>query len=291
MVCPTCHTESGPSLFCYVCDAYLPSTSHGLKAGIPSRLGAFLLDGLILLAVLLAIGAMGSEPRGQEAVRVPFVGCSSDGQVGPVSAPKGGERVVPIDASAAQKLAYYKAERGGGILAPRGWYCFGTYGSSGSDLFVTPQAVKTDDWLSPTRPRFAGPAIQFSAISGGTSGRFAVARIIARVFPAQKAFVQSVIREGIEPASYFPFGPYPQDKLMYKGDRIVEYQTPPHSEGLGTASWLQANDYPISGVAILEGEEPDVLILHVRMPPDMAHLTSHIIQQFERDNRGSPSEK
>jgi hypothetical protein len=198
---------------------------------------------------------------------------------------------VPIDASAAQKLAYYKAEQGAGILAPRGWYCFGTYGSSGSNLFVTPQAVRTNDWLSPTRPRFTGSAIQFSVSLGDTSGRFAVARIIARVFPTQKAFVQRVIREGIEPASYFPFGPYPQDKLIYKGDRIVEYQTPPHSEGLGTASWLQANDYPISGVVILEGEEPDVLILHLRLPSDMAHLTSHITRQFERDNAGSPSEK
>jgi hypothetical protein len=198
---------------------------------------------------------------------------------------------VPIDASAAQKLAYYKAEEGAGILAPRGWYCFGTYGSNGSNLFVTPQAVKTDDWLSPTRPRFTGPAIQFSAMEGDTSGRFAAARIIARVFPAQKAFVQTVIEEGIEPASSFPFGPYPKDKLIYKGDRIVEYQTAPHSEGLGTASWLQANDYPISGVAVLTGETPDVLILHVRLPPDMSHLTSLIIQQFERDNPESPSEK
>lgn len=57
MICPTCKTESGPSLFCYVCDAYLPSASAGAKASIPSRLGAYLLDVLILLALLLAAGA------------------------------------------------------------------------------------------------------------------------------------------------------------------------------------------------------------------------------------------
>lgn len=263
-----------------------------MKTAIPSRLSAFLLGGFVLLNVILAVGAMSPEPRGEKAVavHVPFVGCSSDGQTGPVPAPKGPERIVPIDASAAQRLAYFEAAHSG-VLAPRGWYCFGTYGSSGSNLFVTPQPIRRDDLFSTTRRRFTGPAIQFSAIEGDTSGRFAAARIIARVFPAQKAFVQSVIEEGIEPASGFPFGPYPKDKLIYKGDRIVEYQTPPHSEGLGAASWLQANDYPISGVAVLVGETPDVLILHVRLPPDMSHLTSHIIQQFERDNRESPSEK
>ena len=262
-----------------------------MKTAIPSRLSAFLLGGFVLLNVILAVGAMSSEPRGQRGVRVPFVGCASDGQTGPVPAPKGPERLVLIDASAAQKLAYYEAEQGAGILAPRGWYCFGTYGSSGSNLFVTPQPIKGDELLSAARKRFTGPAIQFSAIEGDTSGRFAAARIIARVFPVQKAFVQSVIEKGIEPASSFPFGPYPKDKLIYKGDRIVEYQTAPHSEGLGTASWLQANDYPISGVAVLTGETPDVLILHVRLPPDMSRLTSLIIRQFERDNRGSPSDK
>jgi len=218
-------------------------------------------------------------------VHVPFVGCASDGQVGPVAAPKGTEKVVQIDARAAQRLAYYRAEGSLGILAPRGWYCFGTYGSSGSSLYVTPQPIKTDDFFSPTWGGITGPAIQASGISGGTSGRFGVARVIARVFPTQTAFVQSVIKEGIEPASDFPFGPYPKDKLIIQSDRIVEYQTPPHSEGLGTTtSWLRANDYPISGVAILQGQEPDLVFLGVRLPPDMNDLTSHIIRQVEQDN-------
>lgn len=56
MVCPNCKTESGPSLFCYVCDAYLPSMAEGVKASIPSRLGAYLLDGIVLLTMLVIIG-------------------------------------------------------------------------------------------------------------------------------------------------------------------------------------------------------------------------------------------
>jgi hypothetical protein len=136
-----------------------------------------------------------------------------------------------------------------------------------------------------------GPAIQVAEISGETSGRFEVARVIARIFPARKAFVQSVIKEGTEPASEFPYGPYPKDKLTIRSDRIVEYQTPPRSEGLGTISRLQTNDYPIDGVAILQGQTPDLLVLTVRLPSDMNDLTLHIIQQIERDNERSLSKK
>ena len=445
MVCPNCNTESGPSLFCYVCDAYLPSVSGGVKASLPSRFGAFLLDVFVFLTLLLVIGLIairagvnvstsyphygygsyrdygletfsiiffgggivyllffcrllargqtpgkwlmdiravdkrnGSEPGlgrmlfretlgkwvsgcflglgwfwaiwdrdaqawhdkiartvvlyrrtqsrkllalgllfgalllsvgliwaslitqmrpqvpGQEttAVRVPFVGCDSDGQSGPVTAPKGAEKVVQMDAGVAQRLAYYEGT-GIGVLAPRGWHCFGTYGSDSSNLFVTPQPIKGDDLLSPTWSGFTGPVIQASIISGDTSGRFEVAQILARVFPAQTQFVQRVIEEGVEPASDFPFGPYPEDNLTFESDWIVEYQTPPHSDGLGTIRLgpsFHANDYPINGVAILQGQSPDVLILKVRLQPDMNDLASLIVQQIERDHTTSLAE-
>jgi hypothetical protein len=71
-------------------------------------------------------------------------------------------------------------------------------------------------------------------ISGEMSGRFSVAQVIARIFPKQIEFTERVIKEGTEPASDFPFGPYPKDKLTYRSDRVVEFRTPPHSEGLGT---------------------------------------------------------
>ncbi len=220
-------------------------------------------------------------------VRVPFVGCRSDGQVGPMAAPKGTEKVVQIDVSASRRLAYYKGNYTSGVLAPRGWHCFETYGSNGSTLFVTPQPIKESNLFSTAGGGFAGPAVQVSAIIGGTSGRFEVARIIARVFPAQMAFVQSVIDEGIEPASEFPSGPYPNDKLLFQDARIVEYQTPPRSEGLGTVSRLQKTDDPIDGAAILQGETPDLLLLAVRLPPDIDDLKSIIIRQVERDSAAS----
>jgi len=198
---------------------------------------------------------------------------------------------VSIDAGAAQGLAYYAATSSG-VLAPRGWFCFGLYGSSGDGLFVTPQPFETDELLPPARRRFAGPIIESDSTFWQSPGRFDIARIIARVFPDQVEFAQRVIREGILAASDFPFGPYPKDRLTYRSDHIVEYQTPPHSEGLGTDSrWLTANDTPINGVIILQGEPPDAAILNVRLRSGMNRLTPYIIHQFERDNPQSVPRK
>ena len=213
---------------------------------------------------------------------VPFVGCKSDGQVGPLDAPSAGE-VVEADAGIAGKLAYYKAENGPGVLAPRGWYCVGTYGSAGAHVFVTPQPVRPESLLSANAKSFTGPAIQADSMSGGTSGRFAVAQTVARVFPAHLEFARQVIQEGLFPASDFPMGPYPKDQLTYKSDHVVEFRTPPHTDGLGTASYLQANDHWIDGVAILGGPETYLMQLTVRMPADLHAIELPIVEQFEKE--------
>ena len=217
------------------------------------------------------------------ASRVPFVGCKSDGQGGPVSAPRGESKVVNIDAKDAQGLAYYESENQFGVLAPRGWNCFGTYGSNGDSLFVSPEPISESTLFSTSSSGFSGPLIQLSRSSGDTSGRFSVAKTIARVFPAHRAFVKKVVEEGIEPASSFPFGAYPNDELTYKSDEMVEYQTPARTDGLGTDSLLLKDDNPISGVAILTGPDSDLLHLSVRLSPAQAGFTAPIIQQVERD--------
>ena len=142
--------------------------------------------------------------------QVPFVGCASDGQAGPQTAPAGPSKAVAVPAATAQRLAWYKAEYGPGVLAPRGWHCFSTYGSNGSNLFVSSDAIDSKTLLSMDWKGFTGSAIEIAVSSGGTSGRFEVAKVIARVFPAYKQFAQNVIAEGIEPASDFPVGPVPE---------------------------------------------------------------------------------
>lgn len=224
------------------------------------------------------------EPSGTTTT-VPFVGCPADGQAGPLDPPKGTTQRVHIQKEAAQQLAFYKAEQGFGVLAPRGWHCFETYGSSGGSLFVSPQPIDAKMLFSDGWKGFTGPVIQLSAEDGGTSGRFDVARMIARVFPSHRSFVRKVIAEDIEPARNFPSGPYPNDKLVYRTEGLVEYQTSPQTEGLGTQSRLLKNTDPICGVAMLvglvKGGEPSLVFLAVRFPSEMTGLSSAVIQETE----------
>lgn len=183
-----------------------------------------------------------------------------------------------------------------GILAPRGWYCFGTYGSDGDRLFASPEPIDSSNLFSIKSNGFAGPLVQLSRSSGGASGRFAVAKTIARVFPAHREFVTKVVEEGIGPATSFPFGAYPRDQLIYKSDEIVEYRTPAQTDGLGTDSLLLKDDDPISGVVMLltgPNSDLDLLQLSVRLPPAKVGLTESIVRQLESDaasqSQGAPN--
>lgn len=191
--------------------------------------------------------------------------------------------MVQVDARTAQKLAYYEASNGLGVLAPQGWRCFGTSGSSGVGLLVLPRPIARADWSGTT-----SPAVYVEDLSGDTSGRFGVAQVIARVFAARRDFVKDVMEMFDQPASAYTFGPYPNDKLIVQTDRLVQFQTPPHSEGLGTMSRLKASDGPIDGVAILEGETPDLLMLRVRLPRQLREMAPVIIQELLLRQRRDP---
>jgi hypothetical protein len=258
----------------------------------------FIMLNLVVVAVVLIFGAaslFGQQKSKTTAsksalVSVPFIGCQSDGQTGPQPAPTGKARALRLPAAAAARLAYYSSSEGFGVLAPRGWYCFGTYGSGGDHINVSSEpinnkAVFEGGWKG-------GFAVELHHRFGGTSGRFSVAEVIAHVFPAFRAFAINVMRE-IEP-DRLSFGPYPNDVLTYKGDTAVEYTTPPRTEGLGTYGALNENDDPIRGVAILvqtpEGV-PDLIHLAVRLPTDMAELASIIVHQVEREAERIPQPK
>jgi hypothetical protein len=203
--------------------------------------------------------------------------------VGPQAAPTGKSKTVATSLAAAQRLAWYKAQYGPGVLAPRGWHCFSIYGSDGANLFVTPDAIDSKTLLSVNWKGFTSRAIEISVSSGGTSGRFQVAKVIARVFPAYKAFAQKVIAEGIEPASDFPSGPYPTDKLTDRSKNIVEFETPANTAGLGTDSRLLPNASPIDGVAMITGKDTDLAQLSARVSAKDRDLIPVIVKRVESD--------
>ena len=124
-------------------------------------------------------------------------------------------------------------------------------------------------------------------------------RVIARVFPSyQKMARRFAEAEQLGP-DLMPFGRYPNDELTYKSPQTVEYKTPPHRDGLGSALGIQGDTQPIGGVAMLmqRGDPPgpaggtslpDLILLAVRLPRDLAHLAPMIVRQTELDAKKRP---
>jgi hypothetical protein len=241
---------------------------------------------LMRISFALTIGQMlPASAQSADVVAVPFVGCAGDGQAGAIEAPTAGA-TPKLDRAAAEHLAYYVSEDLG-VLAPRGWQCFELYGSDGALLIVTPEHHDADD-LFDAKTTLRGSAVVLSQWSGGTSGRFAVAKVAARVFPIARTFVQQVIDEGTIPKEEFAFEPYPDDTLTRRSDTEVEFVTPANRDGLGTDGRLAKNGQPISGVAILltDGDN-DLVKLETRLPPDLRALAPAIITSAEA-SQGAP---
>ncbi|MGI3777319.1 MAG: hypothetical protein ACRYGC_08500 [Janthinobacterium lividum] len=208
-----------------------------------------------------------------------FVGCPAEGMSGPVAAPTGAALSSGLSASVAGKLAHYAAE-GTDVLAPRGWYCIEMYGSSGAFLLVTPEPHGADE-LQDFRP-LSGRVVELPYLNGWASGRFDVARVLARLFPPRHAFVRQVIREGMDPARNFPFGPYPADRLIRHGSSEFEFIKPPGRACTGTVmDRLDPGGMPVGGLARLAMQD-GVTLLDVRLPAGSRPLTAAIIRFSRR---------
>ncbi|NHN84201.1 hypothetical protein GOB93_06025 [Acetobacter musti] len=210
-----------------------------------------------------------------------FVGCPADGQTGPIAPPDHLSTNFSTPRTLPAGLTIYAAEDIAAV-APAGWHCLEMYGSSGSFLLLQPQPIPSSAIISDFR--LTGPAIQVSSINGETSGRFAVAGIIARLFPAHQAFVDKVIHEGIEPATDFPRGPYPADQMTRVSPQEWRYTTPAHATGLGTQSRLAPNSDPVSGIVKLDSDM-GVFEIQVRLGPADSKQTPDVISLIYELNR------
>lgn len=213
--------------------------------------------------------------RGQVLREVPFVPCPADGQVGPQPAPAKASRRVHLPVGTASVLALYES-KDASVLAPRGWTCFERYGSGGHWLIV-----------APANGGATGPAVVLAHRYGGTSGRFAVAELISRNFPRFLPFVTLVRKMYPDTAMTFSHGPFPDDGLTYRSDRVLEFRTRASSEGLGTFGGdIAPNASPVDGVAMVLGpvDQPDVEVVSIRLPEVTNHsnLVRAIIEDAEK---------
>lgn len=230
-----------------------------------------------IFLISVASNASQAQRLKETESRVPFVGCRSDGQVGPQPAPKS-RRTPLVPSNEARRLAYYAASSGRGVLAPRGWHCFGAYGSGGDLLVVTPETLGS-------KLRTGGSAVELTYAFGDTSGRGTVADAIARYFPRYRDF----IRENFEflKDRGFPSGPYAQDSFSRRTDTLVRYITPARTKGGGTESALAPSSQPIQGLAMLviNTDGPDLLQVNIRLPNSDHGLAEAILHEAELEGR------
>jgi hypothetical protein len=192
--------------------------------------------------------------------------------------------LLPTDI--ARRLAFYAAFDGPGVLAPRGWNCFGVYGSNGSGLVVAPEKLVPSEFFKQQQQfNTKGYGVEVSYDYGGTSGRWAVAKAIARYFPRHRSFIEQNF-ENLE-VGPLPSGPYPHDSFSRRTDTLVRYTTPPLTQGGGTAWVLAPSAEPIEGLSMLvnEPDDPDLLRVNVRLPNADAALASVILGNAERSAR------
>jgi hypothetical protein len=231
----------------------------------------------ILVSVALAMVLPSWAGSQVQREPIPFVGCPADGQVGPLDAPQGTPKLVAVDRGTAGRIAYYKGAFGSGVFAPRGWHCRVEYGSSGAIILITSAAIElANDHL----PKAHDHAIELESLSGGTAGRYDLARYASRLFPRVAAkFIERVKSEGHLGATEFVLGPYANDSTRYPDDVTAEFTSPATKRGLGTERNLVPSRDPIRGIAVLDTSgDWSISILRVRLGSSMGQVEAAILE-------------
>jgi hypothetical protein len=257
--------------------ATISQQQHALPIAMANRLAARALAAVAaILLPYLWLGAASAADAGPPTV--PLVGCRADGEMGASKSAPAQSLAETPDPRTAALIAFYGAAHGPGVYAPKGWYCLTWEGSNGTMLVVTPRRIPPPYFPLPV---LAGPAVMIQSSDTGSSGRFHVAVVAAQVFPVVGAeFVARIRDEHLIPDSSFDTEPYPDDRLQYLSDRLVEFVTSPNHTGLGTEGLFEMSDLPIRGLIILnlQDEVNSLTELRVRLPAGLNSVAAAIIQ-------------
>ena len=220
------------------------------------------------LAAIAFIALLGTAHAGNSpTAQVPFVGCPAIGGADsersaiPHDAPKSLSSQPTVRPA---RIAYYRAEEGPGVFAPRGWHCRTWHGSNGAFIIVTPTEPPDATPREPVKDQGVVAVESY----GGTSGRFDVAEVSARLFQDVMAdFIARVKAEGFPSPDFSKIKPYPDDQYTYLTPKLVKFTTPAHHEGIGTGIFVPSAD-PVRGLVGLspdDNDEPLLLQFHLRL--------------------------
>lgn len=226
---------------------------------------------LLLLGCLPLAAAAAGNPR------VPEILCptTADAESAQVRLPE--SMAAPGQVALAGELVYYRTVHGTGVFGPKGWFCRAWIGSSGDLLLVTPRPQPPPFF---PLPEVNGPAVLLQTTDGTDVGRFHLALVADRLFPLLgQELIERVREEHLVPESSFHAEPYPDDRVQYLSDRLVEYTTAAHRSGLGTDSLLEPSELPIRGVTVLKPETLSNALteLRLRLPPTLQVVEEAIV--------------
>jgi hypothetical protein len=217
---------------------------------------------LALLSIMATVPSLAQTPDAK--VAVPFVGCPSEGQAGPLDPPIGSPKLVALPAVLAEQIAFYEGRQAPGAFAPRGWHCQVVYGSSGGFLVVTPTPP---DFSRRVQSEVRGRAVEVEYVGGEGSGRF---RVAAYADPESTRDVLASL-------------PHANDSVSSVTRTVARFTTPAHTEGMGTDCSLAPGDDRVRGVAILHTDEGFYLtVLRVRLGSTSHDLEAAVLRLNER---------
>jgi hypothetical protein len=244
---------------------------------------------LPLACCAVAAAAIADTPQ-----RVATVDCPANDQTGSPRLQAAETMSAPVAPPVAGQMAYYRAEHSPGVYAPKGWSCRAWDGSNGSTLVVTPKRIEPPYF---PLPKITGPGVMIEASDAGSSGRFHVAIVAAQLFPLiGSEFITRVRQEHLISDASFDVESYPDDRLIYLSDRLVQYTTPSNRAGLGTAGMFEVSQLPVKGLTILnlESEANSLIEVRVRLPAGLNGVADAVVQlettcvQLPRGCRGLP---
>ena len=221
---------------------------------------------------------------------LPVVACSVDGQAGP--------RIPSVPATAdalllpsiAGTLSLY-SDGTFLLLAPRGWRCVESYGSSGVQIRVVP----ADSGLTDAQVRagdITTPAVTMDYWNGGTSGRFEVAGVGAPLF--QNLVILASTLNSQFPGTNARSSPWVGETLTVVSPTLARFQDPPGTLGTGTnETGLVPGALGVQGTVRERASGfsdvlsmTDLVVLAVRLGPDSEANVPIIESDFEERSKG-----
>ncbi|HLJ20236.1 MAG TPA: hypothetical protein VKU84_08560 [Stellaceae bacterium] len=178
-----------------------------------------------------------------------------------------------FSARVASALALYDGLYGP-VLAPRGWDCGSDQGTASGRLSITPR-------------NRTGPFVQLDESADWGAGEYSIAAIGGRYFPRDiPSELTNHAMERFHVTKEELLAPrYSDDVVTYRTSRVLEFVTPANRQGLCTsAPGLGTSPLPTYGVLALQAppHELSIILLTIRLPPELNYLRATIMKQFER---------